>query len=73
MSKLILLNVEAFQHEFNASSIKSKRELAQKIGIDYTTLWRALKGKSPIGAEFIAGTLLCFGADKFNELFFLGK
>lgn len=51
----------------------TETELAQRIGVDRTTIYRVKRGKSAPGEDFIAGALKAFPEISFDELFFLGK
>jgi transcriptional regulator with XRE-family HTH domain len=48
-------------------------ELAIKIGIDRTQLWRLKTDRSVPGEDFIAKILTAFPDKKFEDLFFLKK
>lgn len=43
--------------------------LAQKLGVDPTTVYRVLNGKTEMSARFIAGIVDAFGSDLFADLF----
>lgn len=43
--------------------------LAKKVGVDPTTVYRVLNGKTEMSARFIAGIVDAFGAELFPDLF----
>jgi DNA-binding XRE family transcriptional regulator len=44
-------------------------QMAQRIGVDKTMLWRVKTGRSNPGTEFIAKFLLAFPEVKFEDIF----
>lgn len=46
-------------------------ELANKIGIDYTMLWRIKTGRNKPGQQFVARMLNAFPELNFEDIFFL--
>lgn len=42
---------------------------AAKVGVDPTTVYRVLNGKTEMSARFIAGVVDAFGSDLFPDLF----
>lgn len=46
-------------------------QLATKIGIDYTGLWRIKTGRNKPGEQFVAKILAAFPGLTFEEVFFL--
>ncbi|MFE4524727.1 hypothetical protein ACFRCQ_21905 [Cytobacillus firmus] len=77
MKQTVRLNIEALEKAQKKHGISSDTELAAKLGVSVTQIWRA---KLPIddprhnspGPQFIAGVLKAFQG-KFEEYFFLGK
>ncbi|SFR15417.1 helix-turn-helix domain-containing protein [Desulfoscipio geothermicus] len=49
----------------------SDSQLASKIGVDYSLLWRIKTGRSKPGQKFIAKLLTVFPEIKFEDIFFL--
>lgn len=43
--------------------------LAEALGVDPTTVYRVLNGKTEMSARFIAGVVDAFGSDLFADLF----
>ncbi|AFH62235.1 hypothetical protein ACVNS2_16455 [Paenibacillus caseinilyticus] len=74
---LVRLNVEALEDEMQRNNIASDTELAAKLGVSLTQIWRAkLPPEDPRhnypGAAFIAKVLDAFGGP-FEKFFFLEK
>lgn len=76
MSKpIIRLNTQEFMKAANENNLNNDTQLAAKIGVSVTQVWRA---KLPIddsrhnapGTSFIAGVLTAFGGP-FEKFFFL--
>lgn len=44
-------------------------ELASRLGVSYTTIWRVYNGRQQPGPDFIAAALDCFRSFRFEELF----
>ncbi len=49
--------------------MKTQRQLAEAIGVNETTVYRALEGRSGPGEKFIAGLLAAFSPLTFDDLF----
>jgi hypothetical protein len=73
----VRLNVEALEREQQKRGIANDTQLAAKIGVSVTQLWRAKlpvddpRHNSP-GPTFIAGVINAFGGP-FEKFFFLEK
>ncbi|RJQ25553.1 MAG: hypothetical protein C4589_11185 [Peptococcaceae bacterium] len=65
--KIDVLEVLQKDHSLNDT------ELAVKMGIDRTQLWRVKTNRSIPGEGFIAKLLALFPDKKFEDLFFLKK
>lgn len=52
-----------------AAGITTDPELASRLGVDRTTVHRILAGDADPGTRFIAGAVLAFGVESFDELF----
>jgi transcriptional regulator with XRE-family HTH domain len=68
---IIRLNIEKFEKAQKDARLTGQ-ELAEKMGLHYSTIWRVKKGRLNVGPEFIAGALRCFSNKEFNDLFYLG-
>jgi transcriptional regulator with XRE-family HTH domain len=51
------------------AGLSTDTALAQKLGVDPTTVYRVLNGKTEMSARFIAGIVDAFGSDLFADLF----
>jgi len=60
---------EALDRLRRANNITSEAELARRIGVNETTLWRVSKGDVVPSTGFIAGVLLAFPGIPFAEVF----
>jgi transcriptional regulator with XRE-family HTH domain len=65
----IEVNREGFTEFQRRQGIESERELARRMGMNVSTVSRALSGKSAPGRQFIAAALRLFGSGWFNALF----
>ncbi|RJX17732.1 MAG: hypothetical protein C4570_07705 [Ammonifex sp.] len=63
--KIKVLNTIQSRFELNNS------QMAVKIGVDKTMLWRIKTERNNPGAEFIAKFLLAFPEMKFEDVFFI--
>ena len=74
---VVRLNVKEFMKAQIDSEISSDKEVAARIGVSVTQIWRAKlpatdeRHNAP-GGTFIAGTLLLFGGP-FERFFFLDQ
>lgn len=59
--------LETIQDEHNLND----SQLALKIGIDYTGLWRIKTGRNKPGEQFVAKILAAFPELTFEKVFFL--
>ncbi len=66
--RLNICNFEAAQKDAHLTG----QELAKKMGVHYSTIWRVKNGRLNVGPDFIAGALRCFENKDFNDLFYLG-
>jgi hypothetical protein len=74
---VVKLRTEVF-NELSKKHYKNDVELAKKMGISTTQLWRVrLPEEDPRhndpGTDFVAGALKAFGNTRFEDLFFLDK
>ncbi len=51
------------------AGLHTDASLARRIGVDPTTVYRVLNGRTLPSARFIAGIVEAFGADLFSDLF----
>ena len=51
------------------AGLNTDAAFAQKIGVDPTTVYRVLNGRTEMSARFIAGIVDAFGSDLFADLF----
>ncbi|MGW4426397.1 helix-turn-helix domain-containing protein [Streptosporangium sp. NPDC004631] len=51
------------------AGLETDASLARRIGVDPTTVYRVLNGKTVMSARFIAGIVDVFGVDLFGDLF----
>lgn len=51
------------------AGLETDASLARRIGVDPTTVYRVLNGRTAPSARFIAGIVDAFGADLFPDLF----
>ena len=51
----------------------NERELAIKMGVNYTTVYRVLKGDRNPGSKFVNGLLNACEDLKFNEIFLINS
>ena len=68
MATLVLRN-EKFNAYRRLAGLDTDASLARRIGVDATTVYRVLSGKTAMSAKFIAGIVDAFGADLFADLF----
>lgn len=54
-----------------AAGLESNRSLAGAMGVNPSTLGRALNGETQVGGEVIAGLLAAFSGLRFEDLFSL--
>lgn len=67
---MVKLNREALE-KLQAKHNINDTELANKMGINRTQVWRVKAGKNDPGTDFVAGALRAFPGVKFDELFIL--
>jgi len=66
---VLRLNVPVLR-EFLAKKNWTERDLAEHMGVSYTTVYRALRGKRGVGASFVAKLLEVTDGDlTFDDLF----
>lgn len=65
----LVLRGDKFNAYRRLAGLDTDASLAQKIGVDPTTVYRVLNGKTAMSAKFIAGIVHIFGADLFADLF----
>lgn len=51
------------------AGLTTDAKFAERLGVDATTVYRVLNGKTEMSARFIAGIVDTFGADLFPDLF----
>jgi len=66
----ILLRRIAFE-EYQKMEGWSDSELAKRMGVNKTQVWRVKEGHNNPGRDFIAGALKVFPEASFDELFYL--
>lgn len=66
----ILLKRNVFE-EYQFKEGWSDSELAKKMGVNKTQVWRVKGGHNNPGRDFIAGALKAFPQASFDELFYL--
>ncbi len=67
---MIKLNIDTFE-AYQAKKGLSDSELAVKMGINRTQVWRVKEGHNEPGRDFIAGALKVFTDASFDDLFFI--
>ena len=70
MARLIL-NREKLMEYMEENNL-SQRDLAEVIGVDYTTIFRVLKGQRNPGVRFVTGILENTDL-KFEDIFFISN
>lgn len=65
----LVLRADKFNAYRRLAGLSTDASLAQKIGVDPTTVYRVLNGKTAMSAKFIAGVVHIFGPDLFADLF----
>ncbi|MFD1547054.1 helix-turn-helix domain-containing protein [Nonomuraea guangzhouensis] len=65
----LVLRADKFNAYRRLAGLDTDASLAQKIGVDPTTVYRVLNGRTAMSAKFIAGIVQIFGADLFADLF----
>lgn len=65
----LVLRADKFNAYRRLAGLDTDVSLARKIGVDPTTVYRVLNGKTAMSARFIAGVVDTFGADLFADLF----
>jgi len=68
MATLVLRN-DKFNAYRRLAGLETDASLARRLGMDPTTVYRVLNGKTTMSARFIAGIVDTFGADLFADLF----
>lgn len=63
------LNRERLDGLRRAHGIESEAELARRIGVDASTLWRVSRGDVAPSASFIARVMVAFPAATMGDLF----
>jgi len=51
------------------AGLETDAGLARRIGVDPTTVYRVLNGRTAMSARFIAGIIDAFGVEAFPDLF----
>jgi len=67
---MIKLNRTTFE-KYQAEKGWDDTELAEKMGINRSQIWRVKEGRNEPGRSFIAGALKAFPEATFDELFIL--
>lgn len=65
----LVLRADKFNAYRRLAGLHTDVSLARKIGVDPTTVYRVLNGKTAMSARFIAGVVDAFGAELFADLF----
>lgn len=65
----LVLRSDKFNAYRRLAGLDTDASLARRIGVDATTVYRVLSGKTAMSAKFIAGIVDTFGADLFADLF----
>lgn len=65
----IVLNRQKLNELRRAHGIDTDAELARKIGVERTTLWRISEGKVQPSSEFIARVMVAFPSARIDDLF----
>lgn len=65
----LVLRSEKFNAYRRLAGLDTDASLARRMGVDTTTVYRVLNGKTAMSAKFIAGVVDAFGADLFADLF----
>lgn len=63
---------ENILEEIQSKHKLNDKQMAEKIGIDYTGLWRIKTGRNNPGEVFVGKILSAFPETTFEEIFFLG-
>lgn len=69
----ISVNVANFRLARGAAGLTTDTELAERMGVHATSVYRTLRGDTRPGGAFIAGALLAFPALKFDDLFLIDR
>lgn len=71
--KEIMATLKLREDKFNAlrrlAGLTTDAKLADRLGVDATTVYRVLNGKTEMSARFIAGIVDIFGVELFSDLF----
>lgn len=65
----LVLRVDRLNTYRRLAGLDTDASLAHRIGVDPTTVYRVLNGKTAMSARFIAGIVATFGPDLFADLF----
>jgi len=65
----LVLRVDRLNAYRRLAGLDTDVSLARSIGVDPTTVYRVLNGKTAMSARFIAGVVATFGPDLFADLF----
>ena len=65
----LVLRGDKFNAYRRLAGLDTDASLARKLGVDPTTVYRVLNGKTAMSARFIAGIVDAFGAELFPDLF----
>lgn len=65
----LVLRKDKFDAYRRLVGLETDVSLARRIGVDPTTVYRVLNGKTAMSARFIAGIVDVFGAELFPDLF----
>ncbi|MFI7468660.1 helix-turn-helix domain-containing protein [Nonomuraea sp. NPDC049646] len=65
----LVLRRDKFDAYRRLAGLTTDVDLAARLGVNATTVYRVLSGKTAMSARFIAGVVDVFGPDLFADLF----
>lgn len=65
----LVLRADKLNNYRRLAGLETDVSLARRIGVDPTTVYRVLNGRTAMSARFIAGIVDAFGAELFPDLF----
>lgn len=65
----LILRTDRLNAYRRLAGLETDVSLARSIGVDPTTVYRVLNGRTAMSARFIAGIVATFGPDLFADLF----
>lgn len=66
---VIRLRAEEFHRRAQKAGLTSDTDIAERLGMNRTTVWRVLDGSIAPGERFIAAVLAAFPRIRFAEVF----